>query len=363
MNGVSNWGVYDIAGNAREWCYNISDDKEQRYILGGGWNDPTYAFNDAGTQPALDRSLSNGFRCMKVLGGDTTYKNLSQPAKLAFRDYKKEKPVSDEIFAVYLRQYAYDKIPLSPKIVTLGDTSFCKVEKIDMDAAYGKERLTLYLYLPKNAAPPYQTIVLFSGSGGINNRVFDFRREMRISDFLLKSGRAVCIPIVKSTYERGDDLHSDLQEETIFYKQHVIAWVQDFSRSLDYLQTRNDLVKNKFGYYGFSWGSAVAPVVCAVEKRFDAAVLHVGGFMMTKTLLEVDVLNYAPRVKIPVLMLNGKNDTFYPLETSQKPMFNLLGTDVKDKSMKVYEGGHIVPRSELMKESINWFDTYLGVPH
>jgi dienelactone hydrolase len=186
---------------------------------------------------------------------------------------------------------------------------------------------------------------------------------MRISDFLLKSGRAVCIPIAKSTYERGDDLHSDLQEETIFYKQHVIAWVQDFSRSLDYLQTRNDLVKNKFGYYGFSWGSAVAPVVCAVEKRFDAAVLHVGGFMMTKTLPEVDVLNYVPRVKIPVLMLNGKNDTFYPLETSQKPMFDLLGTDVKDKSMKVYEGGHIVPRSELMKESINWFDKYLGVPH
>jgi hypothetical protein len=59
-------------------------------------------------------------------------------------------------------------------------------------------------------------------------------------------------------------------------------------------------------------------------------------------------------------MLNGKNDPFFPLETSQKRMFNGLGTIEKDKKMIVYEGGHTVPRSELMKESLFWFDKYLG---
>ena len=81
---------------------------------------------------------------------------------------------------------------------------------------------------------------------------------------------------------------------------------------------------------------------------------------MENSLPEVDVFNFLLRVKIPVLMLNGKNDTFFPLETSQKPLFNSLGTEEKDKKMIVYEGGHLVPRSELIKETLFWFDKYLG---
>ena len=44
----------------------------------------------------------------------------------------------------------------------------------------------------------------------------------------------------------------------------------------------------------------------------------------------------------------------------QKPMFNLLSTPVKDKKIIIYEGGHLVLKSELMKESLLWFDKYLG---
>ena len=67
--GFSTFGVYDIAGNAREWTFNQSGDSDQHFILGGGWTDPSYAFNDSFTQPALDRNESNGFRCIKVLAG------------------------------------------------------------------------------------------------------------------------------------------------------------------------------------------------------------------------------------------------------------------------------------------------------
>ena len=82
--------------------------------------------------------------------------------------------------------------------------------------------------------------------------------------------------------------------------------------------------------------------------------------MMQKTFPEVDPLNFITRMKTPVLMLNGKNDTFFPLETSQKAMFNLFGTPGKDKKIIVYDGGHLVPKAELMKESLLWYDKYLG---
>jgi len=360
MDGISNWGVFDIAGNAREWCFNESDKKGQRFILGGGWNDPTYAYNDGYIQSMFDRSVTNGFRCMVEFPGDSTIDQLSGKVEFAFRDYTVEKPVDNETFSIFLRQYTYDRFPLHPDVHMVSDSGLWKIEKIELDAAYNEERFTTYLFYPKNFSPPFQTVVFFPGSGVIFQRKFNPLITTRAFDFLLKSGRAVLYPILKGTFERGDELDSDLQEESKFYKDHVISWVQDISRSLDYLETRNDIVHGKFGYYGFSWGSAMGGVVCAVETRFKAAVYHVGGLVMQTTYPEVDPLNFFPRVKIPVIMLNGKNDTFFPLETSQKPMFKLLGTPEKDKKIIIYEGGHLVPRQELMKESISWFDKYLG---
>ncbi|HSG97028.1 MAG TPA: SUMF1/EgtB/PvdO family nonheme iron enzyme, partial [Woeseiaceae bacterium] len=56
--GISQDGIYDMAGNHREWAANPAG--EARYVLGGGWNDPEYAFNDAVTSLAFDRNSENG---------------------------------------------------------------------------------------------------------------------------------------------------------------------------------------------------------------------------------------------------------------------------------------------------------------
>jgi hypothetical protein len=61
-------------------------------------------------------------------------------------------------------------------------------------------------------------------------------------------------------------------------------------------------------------------------------------------------------------MLNGELDFFFPVETSQKPMFELLGTPPEHKQYRVYPGGHSAPRVEVIKEALAWFDRYLGPP-
>jgi fermentation-respiration switch protein FrsA (DUF1100 family) len=98
----------------------------------------------------------------------------------------------------------------------------------------------------------------------------------------------------------------------------------------------------------------------AVEPRFDAAVLYVAGLKFQRALPEADPFNYVSRVRSPVLMLNGRWDNFFPLETSQKPMFQLLGTPAADKRHVVYDGGHFVPRPQLISETLDWLDKYLG---
>jgi dipeptidyl aminopeptidase/acylaminoacyl peptidase len=75
---------------------------------------------------------------------------------------------------------------------------------------------------------------------------------------------------------------------------------------------------------------------------------------------EVDEVHYAPRVKIPVLMLNGKYDFFFPYETAQVPYYELLGTPEEHKRLVVHETSHTFPRTDLYRESLAWLDRYLG---
>jgi dienelactone hydrolase len=359
LEGVSSYGIYDIAGNAREWCFNGNGINGEAYILGGGWNDPSYAFNDAGIQPCFDRSISNGFRCVKVLPGDSTIKSLSDPIILSFRNYSIERPVDDKTFGIFLRQYAYDRTPLNATLITEADTGTWKIEKVTMDAGYNNERLTVYLYFPRDKKPPFQPIIYFPGSNAIHMDMIASNYVQRL-DFIVKSGRVLVYPVLAGTFDRKDGFKSDLQEETVLYKDHVIMWRKDIGRTIDYLETRSDILSDKIGYFGWSWGGFMGGIIPAVERRIKAVVLHVGGMEMQKALPEADQINFLPRVYQPVLMLNGKYDMYFPVETSQRPMFNFLGTPAKDKKMIIYDTGHLVPRSDLIKETLTWFDKYIG---
>ncbi len=359
--GYSSFGIYDIAGNAREWCSNSDESKQAHYILGGGWNDPTYAFNDSYLQPALDRSGSNGFRCMKQLPGDTIIASLIKPVFMAFRDYTKEKPVDDKTFEIFRQQFLYDKTPLNAKTESTMDNELWTAEKITFDAGYNNERMQAWLYLPKGFRPPYQTVLFYPGSNDIYTKVYDPLSVNGRIDFILKSGRAIMRPIYKGTCERHDELKSDLQDATVFYKDHVIMWRKDIGRSIDYLETRKDIQADKLAYLGWSWGGFMGGIFPAVEKRFKVIILNVGGMEMNKSLPEVDQLNYLPRVTQPVLMLNGKHDLFFPVQTAQIPMYNFLGTPKEDKKRIVYDAGHLVPRTDFVKETLQWYDKYLGM--
>jgi dienelactone hydrolase len=131
-------------------------------------------------------------------------------------------------------------------------------------------------------------------------------------------------------------------------------------RTLDYLSTRADMDTSRFAYFGYSWGSNMAPINLAVDPRFKAAVLYVAGLTMERGRAEVDPFNYLPRVTQPVIMLDGKYDFYFPVEIAQKPFFNNLGTPADRRKYLVYEGGHDVPRTELIKETLAWLDKYLG---
>jgi len=109
-------------------------------------------------------------------------------------------------------------------------------------------------------------------------------QNVKSVEFIVKSGRVLVFPVLKGTYERRDGLKSDYAEETVFYRDHLVMWRKDIGRTIDYLETRRDILSGKVGYLGWSWGGFLGGILPAVETRIKAIVLHVGGMEMNKAL-------------------------------------------------------------------------------
>ena len=353
--GVSGYGLYDMAGNAKEWCWNSTGDR--RYILGGAFGEPIYMFNDADAQPPFEREATFGFRLARY--PRPLRKELLAPVEREMRDYGKERPVDERAFRIYAGLYGYDKAALDARVESVAEADRWRIERVSFTAAYRGERMAAAIFTPKNVPPPWQVVVHFPGSGALHMRS-SADLGTGTFNFIIKSGRALVYPIYKSTFERGDGLASDNQNKTRHYRDHVLMWAQDLSRALDYVETRKDLDARRVAFHGVSWGGALGPLMAAVETRIKVVVLVSGGLEFQPTLPEVDPFNFAPRVRQPTLMLNGRYDFAFPVETSQLPLFQLLGTAASDKRQVIAEGGHWPPQDLLVKETIDWLDRYLG---
>ena len=360
-------GVYDLVGNVREWCWNEAG-KDARVTIGGAWTDPPFLVDSIIPRSPWDQDSTHGFRLVRTFDDDAKLARLRQPEEpFNHRDYAKQEPVSDAEFMIYRRLYVYDSLPLNAEVVAVDSFEHWTRQRVAFDLPYG-ERGGALLYIPKNTDPPFETVLLWAGDGVLSMQSVD-EEYVAAFDFLVRSGRVVAQPIFKGAFERDDatfninSANYEANTEGTKYRDYQIKWVQELLRTIDYLETRDDVDADRLGYYGFSWGAEKGPIVLAVEERIDAAVFNVGGLnTWHRYLPESDALNFVTHVRSPVLMLNGEHDIVFPLEPSQKPMFELLGTDPEHKKHYVTPASHIVPRDLLIRETLDWFDRYLGKP-
>jgi pimeloyl-ACP methyl ester carboxylesterase len=370
--GITSFGAYDMAGNVREWCFNESE--KGRVIRGGSWNDATYMFEHVSQIPPMDRSPQNGFRCAYYPDPDHIPDAVfGKMRSVAARDYHAEEPVSIATFEIYKDRFSYDHTSLNATVEARSEEAEDWIkETVTYDAAYGGERIIGHLFLPRNASLPYQTVVYFPGSGSVFapssaeiERYFEFPVFL---SHIVKNGRAVLYPVYKGTFERGDlsltQIH--MGENSHRYTEFLVQLVKDFRRSVDYLETRDDIDHDKLAFYGMSWGASHGGIIPAVEDRIRTSVLLSGGVIVrfddevASFRPEVDPLNYLSRVTIPTLMINGRYDTILPVEESIQPMFDLLGTPDEHKQLLLFDTDHIPPRNEFIRATLDWLDRYLG---
>jgi DNA-binding winged helix-turn-helix (wHTH) protein/formylglycine-generating enzyme required for sulfatase activity/dienelactone hydrolase len=363
-HGLGPWGTYHMAGNAREWVWNSAG--EDAVALGSGW--PEYASNFARVYTAdpMARLPDHGVRLMRTLDDAPVDPMLLEPIKLV-RDteFANRAPLSDDAFEAMRFQFTTPRV--APTAVTVNRVEASPlwiVEEVTLTFA-AQDSNTLYIVRPKTHQGPLQPIV-YSGVGDCcfmkrPNR--DALEQLQIAGFVVNSGRALVMPVWAGGYERYSPPPTDRAAINDRERRVALLWQHDLSTTIDYLESRPDMDAKNVGYLGISRGASFAGAInLALEPRVRAAVLASGGIWIHGPLHPmIDLINYAPRITVPVLMLSGRYDHIYPYEQSQKRTFELLGTRAGYKQQIAYDTGHFtLPPNRVAADVTDWFDRHLG---
>jgi dienelactone hydrolase len=281
-------------------------------------------------------------------------------------------PVSDEVFVTLRERYFYDKAELNVKAEKKDESSeYWDMEKVTFDAAYGNERTGACLFFPKRISPPFQTVVFFPGAGGLwvksSDNLDDTLLFKNLLEFIVKDGRAVVYPLYKGFFERNNPgKYYPLIRNFNSYEgaEYWSQLLKDFRRALDYLETRDEIDMDKIAILSYSWGIFAGTILPAIEERIDVNVICLAGmglsFRPETKRAELNPVNFVGRVMMPTLLLSGKHDAFYPLETSAKPLYELLGTPKDQKHHQIYELDHAIQKNVVVRDVLWFLDKYLG---
>ena len=346
-------GTFDMAGNAREWVWNIFGGRG--LAMGGGYTDPQYSATQNTPLARMNRSSINGFRTARLINprdlnpfGDPIKRQ--EPKPLSFY-----KPMSDEVFKVYSRNYEVNEAPLNIKEIYVDDSHPVWIkERVQIDVGYNNEKMDVLVFKPKNSFQPTPSVIVYPGANYFSTppEIDEINPGEFGLDFIIKSGRTLVWPAWKGSLDRmTTSLTASPEERLRNFRELLRYWTVDTHKTLNYLETRKDMDSKNFFYLGMSYGSIFTTHTLLFEDRYNAALLYVGGANPSSPPMS-DGINHLPRIKTPFLMLNGEDDYLVP-KSSALTLYNFSGTSEENKKIIFYNSGHWpLPRNQMIKESL-----------
>lgn len=362
FDGIGLFDIYDTAGNVKEWCSNPARDG-QRHIRGGAWNDPDYMYGLLDAAAPFDRDPTFGFRCAKYI--DPPSEDLVALVEIKHRDIESETVATDEEINSFRRLYHYDSSPLNADVrEAKSSVAGVRHEVARIDAAYVGERFDVHLFLPTNQTrrdAGLPTIVYFCGTGALRREsVTDPDYDSNLRESFLKQGFAVCLPVIKGTFNRRLPGSPPLWHPSASGRDLYIQIAKDFFRTIDFLETREDLDSESIVFLGLSWGAGMSPIVLANEPRIAAAVLVAGGLRNRPILPEVEPLHFLPLIKKPTLIMNGRYDELNQYQLEQLPFYQRIGAT--DKKLQLYDTGHLPEPDVIAEDAKAWLSSRINRP-
>jgi pimeloyl-ACP methyl ester carboxylesterase len=68
-------------------------------------------------------------------------------------------------------------------------------------------------------------------------------------------------------------------------------------------------------------------------------------------------INFAPHIRVPKLVVQGRYDEDTPVRTASEPLFKLFAVP---KRLFLYDGGHVPSIEVFMSATSGWLDEHLG---
>ena len=356
--GEGPYGTFDMAGNAKEWVWNIFGGRG--LTLGGAFDQPTYLASQTAPEARMNRSLKNGFRTARLINPRDLNPYGDPIETQAPRDLSFYKPMNDEVFNVYSRSFQVSSAKPKFKEVYTDDSHPVWIkERISLEVGYNNESMDVLIFKPKNSFGLSAPVIVHPGANYYTTppEIDDINPGEFSLDFLIKSGKTLVWPAWKGSLNRMPENRSSNEDTLRQFRNQFVAWVNDTDKTLDYLETRNDIDTENIFYLGMSYGALFNTHTLLFENRYKGAILYVGGAFPTYPPL-VDGINHLPRIKTPFLMLNGEQDYLVP-KSAANFFYQSTGTQAEDKKIVFYDSGHWpLPRNQMIKETLSFIDKF-----
>jgi formylglycine-generating enzyme required for sulfatase activity/tRNA A-37 threonylcarbamoyl transferase component Bud32/pimeloyl-ACP methyl ester carboxylesterase len=355
--GISPFGVYAMAGNVKEWLANPVTGGFA--VAGGSWQDPAYLFSEVGAVADTAATAGIGLRCARIASGTSTSGDQGGGRVQIVPTTPEYRSVDPATFRTLLTHYRYDRRPANARIVERVETGDWTRERIWFDGV-GNDSVLAYLYLPSRAQKPFQTIVYVASSAA-----FFFEPVWQATEHdvgpMIRAGRAVLAVVLKGMLERPFPTGSSMPPPpSVGFRDLMVQHATEMRLGMDYLETRDDIDAERLAYQGLSLGAGSRLTLAAVDDRFKSVVLVGAGIdeRMHPTLPEAANFNFAPYIRPPKLLLNGRNDEEHPWLTRAKPLWDLLR---EPKELVLIDGaGHHPPVEERVRPINAFLDRTLG---
>jgi cephalosporin-C deacetylase-like acetyl esterase len=275
--------------------------------------------------------------------------------------------VSKQDFPVQ-KFYNYDhELPLNDSIQLVSNDDGLKLYSVSFTSVHDK-RVTGLLSVPSQNKGPLPVIILLHGLG--DRKTVDYIEAGY--QYFQQSGYAVLrIDIDNHGDRKKYDYDFDLTDGYRYWTRDIITQtVFDLRRSIDFLETRVEIDKDRIGFFGISLGGIIGTIFSGVDKRVKAPVIALAGGNLslmfgldafteeTKDFFSIiDPINFvqeiAPR---PLLMINAENDEVIDPLTSK-----LLFRKAKQpKEIIWYPSKHRdLPIEKAYPAGIEWFQKHL----
>jgi len=280
-----------------------------------------------------------------------------------------------------------EKTDLKPIITGKVEHEEFTVEKIHFQSRLGLY-VTGNLYIPKGLEKPAPTILYVCGHGGVKKDGISYGNKVRYQHHAAWFARHGYVCFTIDTLQLGEieGIHHGTYRYKMWWwnsRGYTSASVEAWNciRALDYLETRKEVDKDRFGVTGRSGGGAYSWWISSLDERIKAAVPVAGitdlqnhvvfgcveGHCDCMYIVNTYRWDYpllaalvAPR---PLLISNSDKDNIFPLDgvvrlhEKVRNIYKLYNAE-NSLGLQITEGPH-KDTQELRIHAFVWFNRFL----